>query len=248
MTSYFISGASSGLGAEMARQLSQRGDSVALAARRTDLLDSLADRLAADTGAVSVHTLDVTDPGAVDRVMRHADAVHGGLDVVVVNAGRGGGRPLGQDGFDRNLDLIATNLIGALAQCETALSLFRPRGHGHLVLMSSLAANRGLPGASAVYSATKAALASLGESLRAELAGTDIFVTTLRPGFIKTELTAKGASPLTTRVDRGVAAMIRAMDDHLADTVVPAWPWRPISWLLPILPPAVIGKTMKRRL
>jgi len=231
----------------MARQLAERGDSVALAARRTDRLESLADVLSGGPGAVSVHTLDVTDPGAVDRVIRHADAIHGGLDVVVVNAGRGGGSRVGAGGFDKNRMVIQTNLVGALAQAETAMSLFRGRGHGHLVLVSSMAANRGLPGSAAVYSATKAALASLGESLRTELAGSEILVTTLRPGYIRTELTSKKSPRLMTPLRRGVQAMIRAMDDNVADVVVPAWPWRPVSWVLPVLPHGLIGRVMLRR-
>jgi short-subunit dehydrogenase len=235
MTSYFISGASSGLGAEMARQLVERGDAVALAARRLDQLEKLAADLTGG-GAVTIHELDVTDAEAVERVMRHADAVHGGLDVVVVNAGRGGGGRLGTGRLQANLDVLQTNLVGAIHQIETGLALFRSRGHGHLVLMSSVAANRGFPGGSATYSATKAALASLGQSLRAEFAGSEIYVTTLRPGFIATDLTAGISTTFKTQLRRGVASIIRAIDDRLGDAVVPAWPWKPVTWAMPLVP------------
>jgi NADP-dependent 3-hydroxy acid dehydrogenase YdfG len=244
MTSYFISGASSGLGAEMARQLSERGDGVALAARRIGLLEELAQDLASVPGAVTTHALDVTDPVAVDRVIRHADAVHGGLDVVVVNAGRGGGGRLGTGTLDQNRQVIETNLVGVLAQAESALSLFRSRGHGHLVLVSSVVARRGLPGGAAAYSATKAAVATLGASLRTEFAGSDIHITTLRPGYIETELTAKVPKRLKTPVRRGVASMVRAMDDRVGDAVVPAWPWKAVDRVLPLIPSRIIRRFM----
>ncbi|HEX7099754.1 MAG TPA: SDR family oxidoreductase [Acidimicrobiia bacterium] len=244
MTAYFISGASSGLGAEMARQLVARGDAVAIAARRLDRLEQLEADLAPLPGNVSVHALDVTDAAAVWAAMTMADAQLGGLDVVVVNAGVAGGARLGTGGFDRNRNLIETNLTGALAQIEAALELFRPRRRGHIALVSSLASVRGLPGSAAVYSATKAALASLGESLRIELAGSGIYVTTLRPGYIRTELSGGTRFPYLSPLERGVAAMISAMDERASDVVVPAWPWRPLGWLLRAVPGSLIRRFM----
>lgn len=226
----------------MARQLVRRGEEVAVAARRTERLRALATEMAQAPGSISVHTLDVTDPEAVDTVMRRADQDHGGLDVVVVNAGRGGGGRLGTGRSEENRALVETNLIGALAQVETALSLFRSRERGHLVLMSSLAANRSLPGSGAVYSATKIALASIGSSLRMELAGSSIYVTTLRPGYIRTDLTGKSHSPFLTGIERGVAAMISAMDHKAGDVAVPAWPWAPLGWLVRVAPASLIRR------
>lgn len=242
MTSYFISGASSGLGAEMAAQLARRGDSVALAARRTERLEELAGQISGHGGDVTVHTLDVTDPAAVASIIREADALLGGLDVVVVNAGRGGGARLGTGRFQENRAVLDTNLTGALAQAETAIEVFRQRGRGHLVLVSSLAATRGLPGSAAIYSATKVALASLGESLRTEFAGKEISVTTLRPGYIRTELNQKASFPYMTALEPGVAAMIAAMDARAGDVVVPTWPWRPLGWLFRLAPRSLIRR------
>lgn len=239
--SYFISGASSGLGEEMARQLAARGDSVALAARRVGRLDSLAGELAGSS-RVTVHALDVTDAPAVDAAIRTADEQHNGLDVVVVNAGRGGGGRIGTGRLDENRAVIDTNLVGALSQAEAALSLFRERGRGQLVLVSSLAANRGLPGSAAVYSASKAALASVGESLRIELAGSGITVTTLRPGYIATPLNERHSGPYRTPLSKGVASMISAIDSEAGDVVVPGWPWRPVSWLLRVAPSSLIRR------
>lgn len=240
--SYFISGASSGLGAEMSRQLVARGDRVAIAARRGERLE----RLAAELGeeSVSIHVLDVTNPGATRAAIRQADEHWGGLDVVVVNAGRGGGVKLGAGGDTENRAVMDTNLMGALAQIEAAMELFRERGKGHLVLVSSMAANRGLPKAAAVYSASKAALASLGESLRIELAGSGIEVTTLRPGYVKTELSSRARFPFMTPLDRGAASMLAAIDSGAGDRVIPPWPWKPASWLLKVLPGGLLKRFM----
>lgn len=244
MTAYFISGASSGLGAEMAGQLARRGDSVALAARRTERLEALAHRISRQGGEITVHTLDVTDPDAVESVIRAADDLHGGLDVVVVNAGRGGGARVGTGRLQENQGVLDTNLRGALAQVEAAMELFRRRGRGHLVLVSSLAAVRGLPGSAAIYSASKVALASLGESLRVELASSEIDVTTLRPGYIRTELNERARFTYMTGLERGVESMIAAMDSRAGDVVVPAWPWRPLGWLFRLAPARLIRRFM----
>lgn len=226
----------------MARQLSARGDSVALAARRRDRLMTLADSLRDHPILTTVHSLDVTDPVAVGRVIREADSAHGGLDVVVINAGRGGGARIGSGREAENRAVVETNLLGVISQAEVAMQLFRERGRGHLVLVSSLAAARGLPGSAAIYSATKAAVTSLGESLHMETAGSDITVTTLLPGYIRTEINEKARFPYLTPVERGVAAMIEAIDRGVSDAVVPAWPWRPVSWILAIVPGRLIRR------
>lgn len=226
----------------MARQLTRRGDDVVIAARRTERLDALATELADASGSVAVHALDVTDPEAVDRAIRRADAELGGLDVVVVNAGRGGGGRLGTGRDGENRAVVETNLLGALAQVETAMSLFRARESGHLVLMSSLAASRPLPGSGAVYSASKVALAYIGASLRSELADSSIYVTTLRPGYIRTDLTSRNRSPLSTSVERGVASMLSAIDGRAGDVVVPFWPWGPLGWLVKVAPASLIRR------
>lgn len=232
---YFISGASSGIGAEMARQLAARGAGLAIAARRTGGLETVASGLTA-AAKVTTHTLDVTDPAAVAHTFAEAVAAHGGIDVAVVNAGIGGGRRIGTGHHDENLAIISTNLVGALHQIEVAMAHFRDRDRGHLVLVSSMAGWRGLPGSAASYSASKAALSSLGESLRIETAGGPIAVTTLHPGYIRTDLSARARSPYQTPLDRGVAAMLAAIDRRVGEAVVPGWPWAPLGLLLRRVP------------
>lgn len=228
----------------MTRRLLWRGDSVAVAARRVDRLEALAHETKSSPGRITIHPLDVTDAAAVLRVIREADEAHGGLDVVVVNAGRGGGAIQGTGRFADNRAVVETNLIGAMAQVEVGLEIFRERGRGHLVLVSSLAGSRGLPGSLAVYSATKAALTALGESLRIELEGSGIDVTTLRPGFIRSPINEGSGFPYMTPIGKGVQSMIEAIDRRRPDAVVPGWPWRPLGWLMRFVPESVIRRVM----
>jgi NADP-dependent 3-hydroxy acid dehydrogenase YdfG len=161
-----ISGASSGLGAEMARQLAALGYDLGLCARRTDRLDALADEIHTATGQlVRTASLDVTDPGAVNAVFHGFAERFGSIDR---NAGISKGSPIGTGNAQANYDIVRTNIAGALAQCEATLEIFRKQGRGHLVLLSSMAGLRGLLGYRTVYAASKAAVASLGEGLRSE--------------------------------------------------------------------------------
>ncbi|MCD6640673.1 MAG: SDR family NAD(P)-dependent oxidoreductase, partial [Nocardioides sp.] len=127
MSTILITGASSGLGAEMARQFAALGHDLALCARRTERLEELRAEIEAAHPAVrvAVKALDVNDHDAVFRVFHEFDDELGGLDRVIVNAGLGKGQPLGTGRFDANLETAQTNFIGALAQTEAAAEVFR---------------------------------------------------------------------------------------------------------------------------
>jgi len=162
----------------------------------------------------------------------------GGIDRVVVNAGIGKGAPLGTGKLWANKATLETNLIAALVQIETALEMFKASGGGHLVLISSVLGNKGVPGVKAAYAASKAGVTSLGESLRAEYLSGPIKVTTLEPGYIQSEMTAKSASTLLM-VDNetGVKAMVDAMERETGRAAVPWWPWGPLVQVMRMLPP-----------
>lgn len=234
-----ITGASSGLGAGMARAYAERGHDLALCARRREQLQALRDELLArhPERRIVVRQLDVNDHAQVFEVFADCTAELGGLDRIIVNAGIGSGRPIGCGGFTDNLATLQTNLIAALAQCEAAVEIFRRQNRGHLVVVSSVAALRGFPGGMTAYSASKAGLATLAEGIRAELLGTPIKVTTLYPGYIRTPLNA-GAERLPFAVDleTGVRALVAAIEREPAAVFVPAWPWRLVGFLLQRLP------------
>lgn len=235
-----ISGASSGLGEEMARRFAANGKSLALCARRLDRLEVLrAELLAANPEiSVAIRTLDVTDHEAVVQVFGELRDELGGLDRVIVNAGLGKGAKIGSGRADANLATARTNFVGALSQAEAALEIFRAQKHGHLVLVSSISADRGLPGSKAVYSASKAGVAALGEALATELSKTDIVVTTLLPGYITTEMSAQAgdSGALTATLDQGVSAMMTAIEKEPRRAALPGLKWRGIDLALRFLP------------
>lgn len=229
-----ITGASSGLGAEMARQFAARGADLALCARRVDRLEALRSELVGTHPGrtVVLRALDVDDHDAVFRVFHEIADELGGLDRVIVNAGIGKGAPVGSGRFDANKQTLTTNLVSALAQCEAAMEIFRAAGAGHLVVVSSLSALRGMPRSMTAYAASKAGLAAVAEGIRAELVGTPIKVTTLLPGYIRSEMNDASAAPLMASTEDGVRAMVRAIEREAGSAIVPAWPWRPLSVMI----------------
>lgn len=237
--SILITGASSGLGEGMARAFAQRGRSLALAARRLDRLEALAAEVSGSARAVEVAELDVTDTDRVPVVFDDLAQRLGGLDRIVVNAGLGKGAPLGTGRADANIDTVRTNLVGALAQVEAAMAIFRAQDHGHLVLISSMSAVRGLPKAQTAYSASKAGLTAIGEGLQAELRSSPIRVSILLPGYISTDINAGVKSPMMVDRDKGVAALVAAIEREPLREAVPRWPWAAIDLALSHLPGAI---------
>lgn len=234
-----ITGASSGLGAGMARAFAAKGRDLALCARRTDRLDELkAELVTSHPGiTVAVAALDVNDHEQVPKVFAALSDELGGIDRVIVNAGVGKGAALGTGKLWANKATIETNLVAALVQTETALEMFKKSGSGHLVLISSVLGNRGVPGVKAAYAASKAGVSSLGQSLRAEYAKGPISVTVLEPGYIESEMTAKSASTmLLVDNETGVKAMVNAIERERGRAIVPGWPWTPLVALMKLTP------------
>jgi short-subunit dehydrogenase len=235
-----ITGASSGLGAGMARAFAAKGRDLALCARRTDRLDELKDELSQRHPGINiaVAALDVNDHEQVPKVFAELRDELGGVDRVIVNAGIGKGARLGSGKVWANKATLETNLIAALVQIETALEIFHQSGSGHLVLISSVLGNKGVPGVKASYAASKAGLRSLGESLRAEYAKGPIKVSVIEPGYIESEMTAKSASTMfMVDNETGVKALVGAIEREPGRAVVPWWPWAPLVQLMRVLPP-----------
>jgi short-subunit dehydrogenase len=241
-----ITGASSGLGAEMARQFATLGHDLALCARRTGKLEELRTEIAdANPGArVELRALDVTDDEQVFEVFRAFRKDFGAIDRVVVNAGLGKGAPLGTGRYDANRQTAMTNFVAALAQTEAAMEIFREQGDGHLVMISSLSAVRGMPRTLTTYAATKAGVAHLAEGLRAELHGGPIKVTVLYPGYIRSEMNERVAQStrLMSSTEKGVRAMVDAIEKEKASACVPALPWAPLSVVMKHAPIPLLKK------
>jgi len=240
-----ITGASSGLGEEMARQFAGLGYGLGLCARRLDRLKVLRDELTAAHPGIKVRIaeLDVTDGDAVRTVFQTFRAQFGTLDRVIVNAGSGGGAPLGTGGHAANHRTAMTNFVGALSQSEHALAVFRAQRGGHLVLISSFAALRGMRRSMTVYAASKAGVAALAEGLRAERIPR-VDVSLVCPGYIRSEMNATAAGRTRFMVDTapGVAAMVRAIEARRTVAYVPYWSWAPLAVLMKRLPLSIVRR------
>jgi short-subunit dehydrogenase len=240
-----ITGASSGLGRGMAREFAARGRNLALCARRTDRLEELRDELLdANPGiTVSVAGLDVDDHEQVFEVFRSFRAGLGSLDRVIVNAGLGKGQPIGTGYFHANVQTANTNVLGALAQCEAAMEIFREQRQGHLVVISSMSALRGMPRNLTTYAASKAAVAALAEGIRADVRGKGITVSTIYPGYIRSEMNERvKKTPFMLDTETGCRHLAKAIEREPAKAYVPRWPWAPLSVALRTLPLSVVSK------
>jgi short-subunit dehydrogenase len=242
-----ITGASSGLGAEMARQFAALGHDLALCARRIEKLDVLRSEIAAahPERRVEVRTLDVNDDEQVFEVFRLFKKDFGTIDRVVINAGLGKGAPLGTGRWDANKETAMTNFVAALAQSEAAMEIFREQDAGHFVMISSMSAMRGMPKTMTTYAATKAGVAHIAEGLRNELYGKPIKVTVLYPGYISSEMNErvdpKKAKGMVS-TEKGVRSMVAAIEKEVDSACVPVLPWAPMSLVMKHAPLGVLKK------
>lgn len=232
----WISGASSGIGAALARQLAARGTEVILSARRKELLEELAAEIRDAGGRARVAPLDVSDPEATIEGLRRLDDEVGGIDLVIANAGIGGGSWAGKLAWEDCAQSISINVEGAVASLVALLPRMVERGHGHLVGVSSLAGYRGMP-ASAAYSASKAYLIAFLESLRLDLRDTGVAVTDVRPGFVRTPMTAPNRfhMPWLLEVEDAAARIVRGIEKKRGVVAFPA-PLALLARITPMVP------------
>ena len=239
-----ITGASSGIGAGMAREFAKKGYNLAICARRLDRLKGLKQELENKYNIqVIVKVLDVTDYEKVFQVFREFKTDFGTIDRIIVNAGVGDGRRIGKGKFEINRATIETNFISALAQSEAAVEIFREQQFGHLVMISSMSAIRGMAKHLTAYGASKAAVAYLAEGIRAELLHTKIKVSTIFPGYIRTEIN-EGAKKLPFEIDveTGSYLLVKAIEKQPVKAYVPHWPWLPLSLVMKVLPLSLVNK------
>jgi short-subunit dehydrogenase len=209
-----ITGASAGIGAALARRMAGRGVEVWLAARRPEKLAAEVEAIAQAGGAAHAVQLDVTAPETCARAVEKLDEEVGGLDVVVANAGvGGGGRRVSRLRYEDAAQVFQTNLLGALATILPLVPRMVERKRGHIVGISSLAADIPLPVA-ADYGASKAALNFFLESAQGDLPQRGVDVTIVQPGYIKTDLTAANKFPMPFLMELDDA--VRIIDDGIA--------------------------------
>lgn len=181
-----ITGASAGIGLAVAEHLSRVGVAVVLGARRLDLLEQQVEKIRAAGGRAEAVKMEVTSEEDVSQLVTRARDRFGRFDIMMCNAGFGFYGTVEQTPVEIMRRMMDVNFTGTFIGARVALPIFRQQGHGHLLITSSIAGRRGIPFMSG-YSATKAAQAVFVESLRSELAGTDIHVSALYPISTATE-------------------------------------------------------------
>ncbi|HWO09079.1 MAG TPA: SDR family NAD(P)-dependent oxidoreductase [Polyangiaceae bacterium] len=232
----FITGASSGIGAALARHYGRAGVSIGLLARRAELLEEQA-RALRDAGAkVETYALDVADSAGVQRAIDGFANAAGGADLVIANAGVTLKNSLLLQGDAASAArLMAINVIGVTNTIVPFIPIMIRQGSGTLVAVSSMAGYRGLPGRAA-YSASKAAVTTFMEGLRMSLHGTGVHAMALCPGFIRTPMTAGASSlPFLMELDDAVRLMTRGIEEKRATVVLP-WQMSLLRYALGLAP------------
>jgi len=237
MTRVFITGASSGIGAALAREYAAQGASLGLVARRAEVLAALAASLP-NPQQHTIYPLDVTDFSALAAAAQDFIARHGGADIVIASAGVSAGtlteHPEDQQMFDA---IMRINVSATVATFTPFIGAMKTQATPRrLVGIGSVAGIRGLPGAGA-YSASKAALLSYCESLRLELKPYGIEVVTIAPGYIDTPMTQHNAYPMPFLMapQRFAEAAARAIAAGASYCVIP-WQMGVVAKLLRALP------------
>ena len=238
----FITGASGGLGAELARVYATADSVIALTARRKGDLDTVAATL---PGKVIVYPLDVTDSAALAAVAADFIARFGAPDLVIANAGISAGTltELPEDlvPFEK---IFRVNVIGMFATFAPFIAAMRARGAGTLVGIASVAGIRGMPG-SGGYCASKSAAITYLEALRGELRSCGVRVVTILPGYIRTPLTAKNPykMPFLLEADDAARRIRRAINGGSSYAVVP-WQMAIVAKLLRVLPNGLFDRLL----
>lgn len=247
-----ITGASSGIGRAMAMQLAAEGTELVIVARDSERLSGLADEVGV---ACEIIVCDLADREALSVVERRIEAEDAPIDLVVNNAGLGFGGPFAA--LDRNTATFVVDVNVAALQrlTHSAASTFQDRGRGSILNVGSLA-GEAVGAHSATYNATKAFVTSLGQSLAVELAGTGVTITTLLPGFTRTEFQERSGTDVSDvpsflwqSADRVAAA---GLDGAFAGEieVVPSKRYRLIRAVNRVLPSAArrraAGNVVKR--
>jgi len=217
-----VTGASSGIGEATALALAEAGCSVAVAARRADRIEPLAERIETAGGRALAVTADVTDEaqarGFVDRARKEL----GGLDILVNNAGVMLLGPFESQSGDDWRRMLETNCLGLLYCTHAALAHMRPQERGDIVNVSSVAGRRASAFA-ATYNMTKFGVTAFSEALRQEALHANIRVTVVEPGFVETELLEHNAAYVQDAAQKlkdEMGQILRAED--IADAIVHA--------------------------
>ncbi|NNE99265.1 MAG: SDR family NAD(P)-dependent oxidoreductase [Pyrinomonadaceae bacterium] len=209
-----LTGASSGIGEALAREISRRGAILGLIARREGKLKEISKAIEEDGGQAICFPCDVTEKDSVFAAADRMRKDFGKIDLMIANAGIGGNnnetRKLDPDAVAK---VININLLGAVNSVSAVLPDMLTRGEGQLVAVSSLAGIRGLP-KSAAYCASKSGMTAFFESVRLDVQQKGVAVTIIQPGFIKTPLTSgrENKMPFIMELEDSVPLFLKAIE------------------------------------
>jgi len=241
-----ITGATSGIGRGLSAWFARRGTRVYACGRREAELALLRDEVTRAGGRLEPVVMDVTrGQETIDRI-REIDRSCGGLDLVVANAGIGLATSARKMKWENVEKMIQVNVVGSTATLAAVLPAMVERDRGHLVGISSIAAYRGLP-RMAGYCASKAYLATFLESLRVDLVHTKVKVSSIHPGYVKSEMTAtnKYPMPFLMETDAAVEEIGRAIVRQVREHVIP-WQWRSAMRAIRLMPNAAWDAAAQR--
>ncbi len=230
----FITGASTGIGAALARHYAGADTAIGLFARRRDLLEALAAVL---PGRTAIYASDISDTAAVEAAAQDFLAQHGTPDLVIANAGVSVGTRGGElQDVEKLRRLLDVNVAGLAATLAAFAPAMRAAGSGTLCGIASVAGFRGFPGGGA-YSASKAAAIAWLEALRTELAGSGVSVVTICPGYVDTPMTQvnRYRMPFLISADDAATRFARAIAARRRLAVIP-WQMAIVSSLLRVTP------------
>lgn len=244
----FVTGASSGIGQALAARYAAAGWRLALVARRGADMRAWADARGLDEARCGIYAADVGEPQQIVAAAQQCIAAQGLPDVVIANAGIS----VGMDTAEREdlevlRDTFAVNNVGMAATFHPFVGPMRQRGSGTLVGIASVAAIRGLPGHGA-YCASKAAVVAYCESLRGELRGSGVAVSTLLPGYVATPLTSRNPYPMPflLTAERFADLAFAAIGKQASYRVIP-WQMGVVAKLLRALPNPLFDRVFAGR-
>ena len=241
-----LTGASDGIGAAVARALGAEGARVGLFARRKEKLEEVAAAVHEAGGEALVLPGDVTSTEEVEGAFATLVEAWGGVDIAIANAGVGLPDKLKAPNTERMLRTIEVNVGGVIRTVNAALPRMLEQGSGHIVGISSPAGRRGLPG-SGSYSASKAAVSRLLESIRGPARARGVYVTAVNPGFVKTPMTAKNKQPMPFVIEADEAArhVLRAIRLRRREYTFP-WQMATLIGFVGALPNALFDQLARK--
>lgn len=242
--SIVITGASDGIGKALAWEMAQRGYALGLTARRLDKLEELKNEIEQryPQCQVEIAAFDVSDYKTIPPGLNLLKERLGKIDILLANAGIAKSGKVAKTPWEQHIEVINTNVNGAIVTLSEGLKIFKTQGFGHLVGTSSVAAFRGLPN-NAAYSASKAALATFMEGIRAETLKDNIDISVIYPGFIDTAINRDLKSrPFVISVEQGAKIFADLIEAKVPRSTVPKWPWSLLGSALKVLPTSLIAK------